>query len=121
MTKSLKTNLKNSLMSAMERLVILSETYKMKDAYVVESENHVNVGQERGLNGTSFTVKSVFSSCYAVVYNTREEAEKYGADYYLLEYNMKPIHMRFIKASEFFSRELKEAEELMKFVTENEK
>ena len=107
-------------MSAIERLVILSETYSTKDAYVVESENHVNVG-ERGLNGTSFTVKSADSSCYAVVYNTKEDAEKYGADYYLIDGHNEHIYMRLTKASEFFSHELKEAEKLMKFITEHEK
>lgn len=112
---------KKSLETSIKTLAVLAETHKDKESYVTESESHINVGKERGLNGTSFTVKSEASSCNAIIYNTKKDAEKYGADNYLLDGNNKHIYMRFTRASEFFSNELKEAEKLLKFIKDNEK
>lgn len=85
----------------------LANIYQEKEGWIVESEHHVNVdGNMLGLNGTSFNVKGAYVSCNAKVFETREEAEKHGVDYYLVYGNGEPIDMRITKAGKFFKREL---------------
>lgn len=85
----------------------LANTYQEKEGWIVESEHHVNVdGNMLGLNGTSFNVKGAYVSCNAKVFDSHEDAEKHGADYYLVHSDGKPIYMRITKAVDFFRREL---------------
>lgn len=85
----------------------IANIYQEKEGWIVESEHHVNVeGNMLGLNGTSFNVKGACVSCNAKVFETREDAEKHGTDYYLVYNDGKPIYMSITKAGEFFKREL---------------
>lgn len=102
-------------------LEVLKNIYSSKDGWIVESENHVNVGDNNGLNGTAFAVKSPLASKEAVVWDTKELAEKYGADYYLVDGNNQPIQMKFTKAYDFFSREIETYKELLIFIQKNNK
>lgn len=103
-----------------KKLQTLKEIYASKDGWIVESENHVNIGDGNGLNGTAFAVKSPMSCSAAVVWNTKEDAEKYGADYYLIDGANKPIYMRFTKAVDFFSKEIDKYKEMLIFIKENQ-
>lgn len=87
----------------------------MKDnpsGWVVESENHINVGQGYGLNGTDFNVKSALSCASPAIWDNKEDAEKYGFDPYLVDGKGEPITMKTTKAVEFFTREIKKAKEI---------
>lgn len=86
------------------------------NGWVVESENHICTGVEDGLNGTSFNVKSAIVNTKAVIYDTKEYAEKYGFDYYLIDGKERPIYMKTTKAIEFFQREIDKANELLMFI-----
>lgn len=55
------------------------------NGWIVESENHVCVGKEDGLNDTTFNVKNAVANTKAIIYDTKEDAEKYGFDYYLID------------------------------------
>ena len=102
-------------------LYILKNIYSAKEGWVVESTNHVNVGDGNGLNRTAFAVKSPMSCRYAQVFNTREQAEKQGADYYLVDGNHQPIPMIFTKAYDFFHREFENAKKLLVFINTGSK
>ena len=110
----------NTLMKTLKenihRLEELEETYAWRKGYVVESENHVNVGMGHGLNGTEFTVKTAGSCRMAQVFDTRETAEKYGCDYCLTDGYGEPVTMRITPAVEFFAREAALARKLLLFV-----
>ena len=96
------------------RLQELASMYQAKEGWIVESEHHVNVdGNIEGLNGTSFNVKGVGTSCNAKVFETREDAEKNGVDYYLVYNDGKPIYMRITEAGKFFKRELQISKNLL--------
>lgn len=96
------------------RLQELASMYQAKEGWIVESEHHVNVdGNIEGLNGTSFNVKGVGTSCNAKVFETREDAEKNGVDYYLVYNDGKPIYMRITEAGKFFKRELQNGKNLL--------
>lgn len=98
------------------RLQELASMYQAKEGWIVESEYHVNVdGNIEGLNGTSFNVKGVGTSCNARAFKTREDAEKNGADYYLVYNDGKPIYMRITEAGEFFKRELQNGKNLLSY------
>ena len=97
----------------LQHLQNLQEIYSKKEGWVVESENHVNVGDGNGLNGTAFAVKSPMSCRYAQVWNTQEESEKHGADYYLVDGKNDPIYMIFTKAHDFFTREVENTKRLL--------
>lgn len=97
----------------LQHLQNLQEIYSKKEGWVVESENHVNVGDGNGLNGTAFAVKSPMSCMYAQVWNTQEEAEKHGADYYLVDGKNDPIYMSFTKAHDFYTREVENTKRLL--------
>lgn len=97
----------------LQHLQNLQEIYSKKEGWVVESENHVNVGDGNGLNGTAFAVKSPMSCRYAQVWNTQEEAEKHGADYYLVDGKNDPIYMIFTKAHDFYTREVENTKRLL--------
>lgn len=84
--------------------------------WVVESENHVCVGVEDGLNGTSFNVKSAIVNTKAVIYDSKEDAEKYGFDYYLIDGKNEPIYMKATKAIDFFQREIYSAKQILVFI-----
>lgn len=115
--KAIQKRLEENIKSLEE----LKDIYSSKDGWIVESENHVNVGDGNGLNGTAFAVKSPMASKEAVVWNTKELAEKYGADYYLVDGNNKPIQMKFTKAYDFFSREVETYKRLLIFIQNNNK
>ncbi|MGN1216921.1 MAG: hypothetical protein ACI4TD_02980 [Phocaeicola sp.] len=100
----------------LQHLQNLQEIYSHKEGWIVESEHHVNVGERNGLNGTAFAVKSPMSCRYAQVWNTQQEAEKQGADYYLVDGNNKPIYMIFTKAHDFYTREIENTKELLVFL-----
>ena len=89
----------------LEKLETKAAMYQLVPGYVVESKNHVNVGQGFGLNGTEFDVKCPPASAMAQVFDTRENAEKYGCDYCLVDGNGKPVTMKITPAAEFFQRE----------------
>lgn len=97
----------------LQHLQNLQEIYSKKEGWVVESENHVNVGDGNGLNGTAFAVKSPMSCRYAQVWNTQEEAEKHGADYYLVDGKNDPIYIIFTKAHDFYTREVENTKRLL--------
>ena len=106
---------------SIERLEHLSLLYQKKDGFVVESDSHINVGDHHGLNGTDFAVKGPLSSAEAVVFETIDEAEKCGVDYYLVDGNRNPIKMRIIPASEFFSKEAETYKSLLVYFEEDTK
>lgn len=87
----------------------------MKDnpnGWVVESDNHVNVGQGYGLNGTDFNVKCALSCANPVIWDSEEEAMKYGFDLYLVDGKGQKLTMTATKASDFFPREIKKSKEI---------
>lgn len=87
----------------------------MKDnpnGWIVESENHVNVGQGYGLNGTDFNVKCALACANPVIWNCEEDAIRYGFNPYLVDGNGEVIKMKATKSTEFFTREIKEAKKV---------
>lgn len=108
--KDLQRSIEQSI-EAMEVLKIDNPT-----GWVVESENHVCVGNEDGLNGTTFNVKSPIVNTKAIIYATKEDAEKYGFDYYLIDGKNEPIYMRATKAIDFFQREIDNAKQILVFI-----
>lgn len=93
----------------------LKKTYSTKEGWVVEGENHINVGEGYGLNGTAFSVKCPQTSTKVKVWDTRELAEKHGADYYLVDGNNRPVQMVITNAYDFFSREIEKYKKLLEF------
>lgn len=100
----------------LQHLQNLQKIYSKKEGWVVESEHHVNVGENNGLNGTAFAVKSPMSCRYAQVWNTQQEAEKHGADYCLVDGKNEPIYMIFTKAHDFYTREIENTKKLLVFL-----
>lgn len=86
------------------------------NGWIVESENHVCVGKEDGLNGTTFNVKSAVANTKAIIYDTKEDAEKYSFVYCLIDGRGNPIYMKATKAVDFYQREMDKANELLKFI-----
>ena len=97
--------------TAIKQLEELKNEYSNKEGWIVESKDHLNVGDGNGIGGTAFTVKSVQISPEAQIFKTREEAEKLGADYNLIDGAHRPIEMIFTRAYDFFARELDQANE----------
>ena len=92
----------------------------MKDnpnGWVVESENHVNVGQGYGLNGTDFNVKCALSCANPVIWDTEADAMKYGFNH-LVDGKDNPIELKTTKTVEFFTREIKKAKEISNLIDE---
>lgn len=104
---NLQKSIEHSI-KAMEVLMIDNPT-----GWVVESENHVCVGKEDGLNGTTFNVKCPANNHGAIIYDTEENAEKFGFDYYLVDGKGNPVYMIATKATEFFQREIDRAKKLL--------
>lgn len=100
----------------LKHLQNLQNIYSQKEGWIVESENHVNVGDGNGLNGTAFAVKSPLSCRCVQIWDTMEEAEKHGANYYLIDGKSHPVYMKFTKAYYFFSREIEKTKELLLFI-----
>lgn len=98
-----------------KKLQNLQEIYSNKQGWIVESMNHVNIGEGKGLNKTAFAVKSPLSCGCAQVWNTLEDAKKYGADYYLVDGKGESLQMIFTKAYDFFTREIDNVKELLLF------
>lgn len=106
------------LQKSIEQSIKAMEILKIENpnGWVVESEVYVCVGMKDGLNGTSFNVKSPVVNVGAIIYDTEEDAEKYGFDYYLVDGINRPILMKATKAIEFFQREMDKANELLMFI-----
>lgn len=113
--KAIQYKLENDL----KKLEILKEIYADRQGWVVESENHVNVGDGHGLNKTAFAVKAPMSCACAVVFDTQEKAEKEGVNYYLVDGNNKPVYMKVVKASDFFNKAVESAKGLLLFIKQN--
>lgn len=106
----------NKLEDIIKKLQNLQEIYSKKQGWIVESINHVNIGEGKGLNKTSFAAKSPLSCTCAQVWSTQEDAKKYGADYYLVDGKGEDIQMIFTKAHDFFTREIDHVKELLLFL-----
>lgn len=96
----------------------LQETYRNKAGWIVESANHVNVGDGNGLNGTAFAVKSPMTCCNAMVWESEKEAEKQGVDYYLIDGKGEPIYMKITNAYNFYTREVEKTKKLLVFISQ---
>lgn len=112
----------NNLLNAVEELKI---NVSATECWVVRGGNgnknirdaYVFVGDSPcGLNGTQFAVISPMMATRAVTFESREQAEKYGYNHYLLDGNDKPIYMRTQRLSDFAKEMLKEAEELLQML-----
>ena len=97
--------MKKFIEELIEQLTVLRDRYAHKEGFVVDSENHIRVARKYGLNGTNFAVKGP-QILHAVVFPTKEVAEKYGMDYYLVDGAGKPIYLRIKKAEVFFAEEI---------------
>lgn len=104
-----------------KRLELLAERYSDKEAVVVETDNHVNVGEGHGLNGTPFAIKTGLSDIEAVVFKGKEDAERNGIDLFLVDMYDKPIEQRITPAHEFYKREAEKIRKLMVFIKEHTK
>lgn len=106
--------LQDEIWKAIQQMEIL-----MKDnpnGWIVESENHVNVGQGYGLNGTDFNVKCALSCANPVIWDSESDAMKYGFNPYLVDGKGEKITMRTTKTVDFFTREIKEAKKVSDFI-----
>ena len=108
-----------TIKESIKSLQILKTIYASKEGWIIESKNHVNVGDDDGLNGTAFAVKSPMTSKNAKVWATEELAEKYGADYFLVDGNNKPIRIASTKAYDFFNREIETYKKILVLLTKN--
>jgi hypothetical protein len=86
------------------------------NGWIVETENHVCVGSEYGLNNTTFNVKSPCTNTKAIIYESIEDAEKYGFEYYLVDGGKRQIFMKAIRAVDFFQKEINNAKKLLVFI-----
>lgn len=102
----------------LRRLQNLQETYRNKAGWIVESANHVNVGDGNGLNGTAFAVKSPMACCNAMVWESEKDAEKQGVDYYLIDGKGEPICMKITNAYNFYTREVEKTKKLLVFISQ---
>lgn len=109
-----KKNLQKQIEEAIRTMEILRNDNP--NGWIVESENHVCVGIEDGLNGTAFNVKSPTVNTKAFIYDTKEDAENYGFDYYLIDGKNKPIYMKATKSTDFFQREIDNAKQILVLV-----
>lgn len=109
-----KKNLQKRIEEAIRTMELLRNDNP--NGWIVESENHVCVGKEDGLNGTTFTVKNAVANTKAIIYDTKEDAEKYGFDYYLIDGRGNPIYMKATKAVDFYQREIDKANEFLMFI-----
>ncbi len=113
-------SLKHVIEDSIRTLQLLQEAYSSNEGWIVESENYINVGSGNGLNGTAFSVKCPQTSTKVKVWDTRELAEKHGADYYLVDGNNRPVQMVITNAYDFFSREIEKYKKLLE-LQENRK
>ena len=74
--------------------------------YVVMAGDQICVAVGEGLNGTSFTFKIPQTVIFAQLFNTVEDAEKFGADYFLQDGNGKRLEIKIVDAAEFFAKEI---------------
>jgi hypothetical protein len=91
----------------------------MKDnpnGWVVESENHINVGQGYGLNGTCFNVKCASTCANPVIWDNELDAMKYGFNQHLIDGKGDSIELQATKTVEFFTREIKKAKEISNLI-----
>ena len=88
------------------------------NGWVVESENHINVGQGYGLNGTDFNAKCALACANPVIWDTEADAMKYGFDQHLVDGKGNPIELQATKTVEFFTREIKKAKEVSNLIDE---
>lgn len=98
-----------------EQLTVLKERYAHKKGFVVDSENHVRVERKYGINGTNFAVKGP-QILHATIFQIKEDAEKYGMDYYLVDGAGKPIYLRIKKAEVFFAEEIARLQAALEFL-----
>lgn len=82
------------------------EYCREENKYVVMAGDQICVAMGEGLNGTSFTFKIPQTVIFAQLFNTVEEAEKFGADYFLSDGNGKRLEIKILDAADFFAQEI---------------
>lgn len=103
----------NSIKDGINQMQHLIDT--LDGGYVVESDWHIHVGKELGLNNTEYAVKSAFTCSHATIFKTIEEAES-NISYYLVDGNRKPIYLGVDSAKNFFKREIENNRKLLVFI-----
>lgn len=81
--------------------------------YVVMAGDQICVAVGEGLNGTSFTFKIPQTVIFAQLFNSVEDAEKFGADYFLSDGDGKRLEIKIGDAAEFFAKEIEWAKRFM--------
>ena len=83
-------------------------------SYVVMAQDQICVAMGEGLNGTSFTYKIPQTVIYAQLFPTVEDAERYGADYYLRDGKGNKLENKVLEADKFFASEIEWAKRFIK-------
>ena len=96
--------------NAMENLI---ET--LNGGYVIESDWHIHVGKDLGLNGTEYAVKCTAVCAKATIFKSLKDAEN-RIDYNLIDGNRKPIYLGIAPAVDFFRREIENGKKLLVFI-----
>lgn len=105
--KDLKIKISEAIASVKNRM-------NSEKGFIVCNNEYVNVGEDRGMNGTGVTFNCIYSAIFAIVYKTKEDAYKFGQDFYLV--NAKgEVYLQIIDSDTYFNNQIKIAEGLLSF------
>lgn len=85
-------------------------------SWIVRSENHIFVGKEDGLKGTSFNIISIVSAPRAITWNSKREAEQNGIDIHLVDKDGKFIYQEAVPAVKFYQEQINVGKRLLKLL-----
>ena len=90
-----------------------------KQTFVVANENYVHVGEGMGLKGTEFNLSTPGMCSAATIFNSIEDANKNGMDYYLMDGAGERIILSVKPAAEYFDDMIKMINTLIKHLETN--
>ena len=91
--------------SIVEDIAVAESRMNNESGFVVCNKNFVNVGEEKGINGTAVAPNCVASVADAIVYETEELAFKFGQDFYL-ESMGQPVVLEIVDAKSYFESQI---------------
>lgn len=101
------------LIYALDLLEELRKDHERRETYVVANETYVHCREGKGLNGTDFCVITPFIGRYVSIFYGKIDAEERGMDYNLIDGRGKKVELNIIKASEFYSSVIDDAQSML--------
>ena len=104
---------KRELTYALDLLQELRKDHEGRETYVVANETYAHCREGNGLNDTNFNVITPFIGRYVSIFFSKTDAEERGMDYNLIDGRGKKVELKIIKASDFYSSVIDDAQSML--------